>query len=300
MKRALTTLQLVFLGAAALFAAGVVSFGAGPATAVSGNAGPITVSVNPTSGVSDGQAVAIHAEAPSGTLIYSLKAHLCRPGANIRTHFDWSFSGVRCPGVSVGAGDVEQVSEYGNGTTSAELDSFKVGEGQVAWASATGHSASIDCGPGNPCDVVVQIEITNDTVFYSAPLCYGTGCPPEGQASDTPTPVTSPPPAAPAAAAGSATGGGSSTGTATPPATSAPAAAGASNAGSRSKSASEKVDSQALADSQPASATVVAEDQPSRPMRVFVAALAGALGAWRIVTVVNRTRRRRTGGVGIA
>jgi hypothetical protein len=38
-------------------------------------------------------------------------------------------------------------------------------------------------------------------------------------------------------------------------------------------------------------------DTPSRGVRVFVAALAGALGGARIVSVIGRTRRRNAAAV---
>jgi hypothetical protein len=309
-RRAFTVLQLVVFAICSLIAAGVVSLGSGTADAVSGNAGPITVTVNPTSGVGDGTSVAIHAEAPDGVLIYSLKAHLCRPGRPITSHYDWSFSGLRCPGVAVGNGDVEQGSSYGDGTQSADVPSFKVGEGAINFVNVVGHQATIDCGPGKPCDVVVDVEITNDEVFYTAPLCYGDRCPPEGQASDTPPPPSSAPPlpvaGSDAAAQGAQGNGGAapagnaagSSGSPSSHSTGAGAKATA-KAAPKAKS-STSVHDTTLEAASAATTTTASDAGLSRQARVFIAAVAGALGTARIIAVVKRTRRRRSGGLGLA
>jgi hypothetical protein len=178
------------MGAAGL-ASGFLALGAGATT---GQAGAITVSVKPSTGVADGQTVAIHARASGGTVIYQLRAHLCQADSHVRTNFDFGFEGQRCSNAALGQGDVEQTAEYGQGVSAADLDTFKVGAGSVRWVNELGYPQILECGVGHPCDLVVRIQITNDTEFFTAPLCYGASCPVDfaGGPRPVPTPTTAP------------------------------------------------------------------------------------------------------------
>jgi len=310
-RRALTALVLAFLAACALLAAGVAPFGGGPAGAVSGNAGPVAITVTPTSGVSDGQAVSIHAEVPSGTVIYELKAHVCLPNANVRSNFDFGFQGKKCTNAPVGAGDVEQTASFGEGVQAGDLEGFKVGSGSTMWVNELGYNVPIACGPAQQCDLVVRAQITNGTVFFTVPLCYGADC--ANADAPPPAPATDPPaPAAPAAAAtdssassggaGSATGGGAASG----PTSAAGGVAAAGKAATSGKSPAGKGAGKGAAansggtvngDRELASATTTAATSASdlsRGWRVLIAAVAGALAAADIARVVMRTRRRRS------
>jgi len=313
-RRAFTLFQFGFLLVAALVAGGVLSFGAGTAGAASGTAGPIAITVTPTSGVSDGQAISIHAEAPAGTVIYELRAHLCLPNANVNNTFDFGFQGKKCTNAAVGAGDVEQVASFGQGVSTADLDTFKVGVGTVHWVDELGYDQIIDCGPGKQCDVVVQVQITNGTVFFTVPLCYGAACAPDGAPATTAPPTTAAPAPPAAAASASGTGTGSAgaganpttaAGSAAAPkagAASGAAKAGHGDVGTKSAGAQGKGDgSTALAEATPASATTTASDTGlSLTARLFIAAIAGALGAARIIAVLSKARRNSTTRLGTA
>lgn len=299
MKRVLTLAQLMFVVGAVLLAAGALSIGSGTAGAVSGTTGPISVSVTPTSGLSDGQSVAVHAEAPPGIVIYELKVHLCLPGSYIGTNFNFGFEGEKCTNLAPGAGDAEKLASFPDGTQSAELDTFKVGEGGVHWVNALGDDQVIMCGPGQPCDLVVRVQLTNDTRFYTAPLCYGDGCPPDGQTTNATTPAAAgaatPPPAA---ASSSAAGGISGAPTASTTAShGAKVTSGESNSSTANRAGLDNGNQQAVALDE---TTAGAAGGLSRPVRVFVAAAAGAICMARIITVIKRTRRRTTGGLGTA
>ena len=148
------------------------AFGARGAAALDGNAGPIAVSVTP---VSRGRAVAIHARVTAGTTIYEIKAHLCVGGARVRDTFEFGFQGTACPNVAVGAGDVERVAAFAAGATTGDL-MFNVGDGAAHWVNELGYDQTIECGAGHPCEVVAEIQITNGTVFFIAPVCYGGNC----------------------------------------------------------------------------------------------------------------------------
>jgi hypothetical protein len=169
----------------------VTGFAAGSAGALNGSVGAISLRVSPTSRVGDGQVVDIHAQAKRGTVIYQLSAHLCTAGPDVRTSFDFGFQGARCTKNAVGTGDVEKSAEFGSGATTAELDSFRVGAGRVGWVNELGYPNTIRCGVGHLCDLVVKIQITDETVFFNAPLCYGATCPAEGTGAPSASRLTS-------------------------------------------------------------------------------------------------------------
>src|SRR5262249_42058289 len=108
---------------------------------------------------------------------------------------------------------------------------------------------------------------------------------------------SAPPAAEPApapSAAGAATPNANTAPPASPPATPAGSGNGAAKSparGTGSSSAGQAVD--ARANAQQAAGVIPSDgDAPSRGVRVFVAAVAGALGGARIVSVISRTRRR--------
>jgi hypothetical protein len=169
----------LLIGTLIIVLGGTASF-AGGAGAANGSVGAISVRASPTSRVGDGQVVSIHVEAKPGTAIYQVSAHLCTAGPDIRTSFDFGFQGRRCTNDAVGTGDIEKSAEYGSGVAAADLDSFRLGAGRVRWVNELGYPNTLHCGPGHPCDLVVRIQITDDTIFFNAPLCYGATCPPEG------------------------------------------------------------------------------------------------------------------------
>jgi hypothetical protein len=289
---------------AALFViAGVFLFGMQYAGAATGTAGPATVTVTPTAGVVDGDAVAIHASVPQGTRIYELRAHLCVPGRTLRANFDFGFQGRRCTNAVVGSGDVERVAAFPAGVTGADLSGFKVGEGTVHWVNERGYDQTIDCGPGRPCDLVVRVQITNDTRFFTAPLCYGSKCAPEG--SPTPTTVKTPDGnggSATSTTSASGAGGNPGSGASGTPETNpdgSPVAAGADGrAGGGSGPGS--VDSAAGGSASPV-ATVAAPWSLSRTLFVGLIGAAGGAGA---TVLGGRLRRRRkvatVGGAAVA
>jgi len=163
---------------AAVCAVGMLAFGSVAAgAATTGAAGPIDVSVSPTSRLADGQAVTITATAPRGVLIYEIRAHLCIAGKDVTNGYDFGFQGKRCTNVAVGHSDVEQSAPFPNGVATGTLDAFKVGTGTKRWVNELGFPETITCGPEHPCALVVRVEITDAAMFFTAPLCFGATCP---------------------------------------------------------------------------------------------------------------------------
>jgi len=301
--------RVIGFAAAAFVLAGIPTSDIPSAGALTGNAGPLTVSTTESAGDAVTN-VSIHAEAPAGTVIYELRAHLCNVVglALVDNTYDFGYQGQRCANVPLGGGDVETIASYQNGSQSADLQ-FHAGRGSLQWVNELGYSNTLECGPGSPCLLVVQAQITDKTVFFNAALCYGVECPAGlGTAPSAPAPPAAPPPAAAAVETPPSATGASST-----PASTAPAV-GASNAGatagghaesrstgvadgtrSTSRNAALGAEDRELDQASPASSTLsVSTALLSQRERVFLAAIVGALGCARIVHVMTRARRPTT------
>src|SRR5262249_5393379 len=131
----------------------------------------------------------VHAESTSPDVaIFSVDAKICQTGmvTGLRS---FQFSATPCSPVPIGQGEVEQQVLSGGGK-SMDLQ-MKVGVGHVDWLTTLGVQSSLTCGPGSNCDMAIQVQITNGTVYYNAPLCFGTNCPPDPSAP--PPPANNPP-----------------------------------------------------------------------------------------------------------
>jgi len=297
MKLAAAVTRWTLLIFAALFVGGIFPFSSSPAQGqVDGVAGTLTITASPIADLSDGATVNVHAEVKDMAL-YSLTAHVCMPG-KVNGDHAFDFSGPFCPNVAIGSGELDKQVVL-PGATSGDL-SIKVGVGTVDWHNSIGYAYSLACGPGAPCDLVIKAEITNSTAYYQIPLCFGTDCPaaapvPAGptaqQVTTPPPPTTAPPTTAPPTApptsvpvpSESASGGAKAV-----------AVGAATKKGSGGGGSSHSSDTGEIQTAQSASAVSVPPGASSRGVRVFVAALAGALCGARIVQVISRERRKRS------
>jgi len=284
--------RLAFVaGAVFFFVAGGLPNGP-TAGAVDGTAGPVAVTVVRTP---DGQGVSVHAEAPGGVLIYEIAAHLCIHDSGVRTMFDFGFQGKKCTSAPVGGSDVEQKVNYATGSAVADLPLFRISEGSVHWFNSAGFEQEISCGPGLPCDVVVQLQITNADVRFPAAVCFDATCP-AGTVGETPPP-------APAASSVSADGANAApAGVDSDAATTAPGGTGTKNGSggaSSTKSDTSAAGSSSSSDVDPdgrplATGITLSTDDggPSRSTRVQIAAVAGVAGGALIAGLVGRGRRQ--------
>jgi len=278
----------------------------GDAGAAVARSGSVVVAAVPTTRVVDGQTVAIRAVSATGAQIYQLRAHLCSAGSEVRTNFDFGFQGRRCANVALGMGSIEQTAEYGSGVNNAELNSFKVGVGDVRWVNELGFDQVLQCGPGHPCNLVVRAQITDDTIFFNFPLCYGGACPPEHAQPVTlvptptststtvhPTTTTTTTNVAAAPSRGSSVGLPGGPGAPTPP-----ARGTSTRAGAKARTAAGKVVpvshvTDGAASPAPASRAAPKNDapvdrSPSQTKRVLLAGLAGAIGSAWILSIFSR------------
>jgi len=314
-ERTLAILFVFFAIAASVLSEPASSFGI---TGTAGqNNGTATVTVTPTTRLVAGQTVNIHAEATNGSELFEIRAHLCAHNSGQMNRFKFSFDYSMCAPVALSPdADAETKVEIPPGVTAGDL-AFRVGVGTATWTTANppydppeGATHTLTCGPDAPCNLVVALEVTNDTVFFTAPLCYGDQCPAEA------SPNGSPPPAAAAGSSDSAPP--TDTAAPAPPeSTGAPAAAPvapaaaipgsgktasgtrtanggtAGKAGTVAAASGEQASGSAGADGshQGVLATLVGSPVAHRAARIFSAGAAGVIGGLLIALIVIRARR---------
>ncbi len=152
----------------------------GDADPVTGDAGPVTVTVDVHGGVVDGQLVSIHAKANTGEL-YEIRAHICSADVPIKNTFNFGPDGGHCsPTPLVPGSDAETITVVPPGSNAGDL-TFRLGSGTATWTSFSpldppeGGAHTLTCGQGARCSLVIQLQVTDNTVFYTVPLCWG--CP---------------------------------------------------------------------------------------------------------------------------
>ena len=141
----------------------------------------MTLTASPVDSLTDGAAITYTVNTSGSTkLIGSLTAHICIHGLTSYTVANFGYSGaqaVRCvydsgtpgpPGIVTGSlngGDYETASTYsGTESTSGPL-TFHAGTGSVLWGNATGQGPlTIKCDSSHPCDMVLQVGLTGDSV----------------------------------------------------------------------------------------------------------------------------------------
>jgi hypothetical protein len=190
MSIGLTTVLAVAVALAAMASSAFADI-TGPALTPAGATGPVTMTVSPTTSLTDGQSISIHAVA-SGATMTELRAHICANNIGTVNQAKFNFTGTFCfseldatpPGAHLGGntaatrGSYETFQSYGNvaatGTPTDPDLVFKAGTGSVSWndegASPTNHT--LTCNVSNSCTLVVQIQSSAGLLYFKAPLSY--------------------------------------------------------------------------------------------------------------------------------
>lgn len=134
---------------------------------------PLEVSLSSTSGLSDGDAVSVHVTPHDGSSIFGLEAFICKADASYLLDADIRPS-------QTGKCITRPLSESSNDYVkvgvdppyeSADLD-FRVGVGSDRFATQQGDEVTITCGPGNPCQLVLKLQVPDSYGFQAYPLTF--------------------------------------------------------------------------------------------------------------------------------
>jgi hypothetical protein len=150
-------------------AAGAIS---GQANNGTRNSPVAQVSVNPTTFPGDGQVITVEASTTSPVDLFEIRVHLCAHNAAITNQFDFGISGPHCspnpvsPNADTEAKALIAPNSGGRGTVT-----FRNGIGTgKPWTDDLGNTHQLTCGPSSLCDIVVQLQVTDGTIFFTAPL----------------------------------------------------------------------------------------------------------------------------------
>lgn len=164
-RRAL--LAMVAALAVAALAAPVV-----PAPVAAQVVGP-SVTVTPSSGVTDGQALAINVKGTPGAVVSAAVARLCRDGVKYATvpigitsappQPDFKLGGPNCPRKPVSTSADLSTSDFqipNFADAAGETFLFRVGDGVTTWKEDSGTDQTLTCGPDNPCALVIELAVS--------------------------------------------------------------------------------------------------------------------------------------------
>ena len=197
------------LSADAVTAAAAV-IGPTPATA---NAS--IVMTGPVDALANGDAVHFTVNTAGGVTLNKVEAHICAHGYTTYSTTTFGFAnsgGTRCvyaPNITTGAlTGIEAGYKLGPlafaAVTTSGDEVFHAGSGTVDWVNSNGNAAKgapapgavgpLTCDASNPCDLVVNAGLTNDSIpetFFIQPLTFaGAGGPTTTTASTTTTSTT--------------------------------------------------------------------------------------------------------------
>jgi hypothetical protein len=154
---------LLAVGGALLLLAGAATLVPTASPRAEAATSPITVTATPTTGVLDGDAIAIRVEAGAGQRInFGSRARICRDGPVYDSADDLlPFGKGDCPnaGLSSSAtpGGAASLDPLPDG--SAAIGTLRVGTGRVEWGPASDPTKfSLTCDAANPCRLVVDVQ----------------------------------------------------------------------------------------------------------------------------------------------
>jgi hypothetical protein len=170
-RRALVRVALaLLLAAVAILASSTVAPLGGPVTEAGAQAVPYSVTVTPTTGITDGRQVSITIKTTVDHPIYEAQVRMCRgnvdyqPSTGAIPAPDFAPTGPNCPpaGVSTSATPVvirsaDTVYRFAP-TPEGDVTTMRLGVGVAGWTDSDGVARTLTCDARNPCSLVAQIN----------------------------------------------------------------------------------------------------------------------------------------------
>lgn len=136
---------------------------------------PAKVKLSGTQGLRDGDPVNIRIDAEEGSQVFAFTVHLCRRDAKIRNDYDF----LAAPGgkANCTANPLSPRSDgplrfQGEGEFRSVQGTFRVGIGTDRFETIDGTQGTIACGPGNPCKLVLKIQVPYGFGYQEFPITY--------------------------------------------------------------------------------------------------------------------------------
>ncbi len=173
-RRRLAVVVIALLLSALFVGTGTIGVGAGPAAATTERPdrravlvqGGVTVKVEPTALLTDGQTVPINVKTTADVPVYSAEARVCRsgvtyqPSSEARPNPDFKANGANCPqnpiSSSADAVGVDNAMFTFAPTPDGETFALRVGQGAINWLDGA-EQRSLSCDATTSCVLVVQL-----------------------------------------------------------------------------------------------------------------------------------------------
>lgn len=134
---------------------------------------PLNVQVSSTENLRDGDEVTVHVTPTDGSNIYGLEAFICKPDATYLLDADirptQTGKCITRP-LSAASGDYVKVAAAAPYQV-ADL-TIKVGVGTDTYTTSNGQTVTITCGPGDPCTLVLKLQVPDTFGFQAYPLTF--------------------------------------------------------------------------------------------------------------------------------
>jgi hypothetical protein len=145
----------------------------------------VTVSIlSPTTGLANNSTINFSVSTTgTATLSGAVVAHICAHNAGISNTSDFGYQGTFCvkqAGITTGSLGTGAANDYAvqtaplSGVTTSGTVSIMAGEGTVNWITDLSALESLQCGPGNPCDLVIEANYNQSpfTSFFTQELDF--------------------------------------------------------------------------------------------------------------------------------
>lgn len=134
---------------------------------------PVTVRMSSTTGLVDGQPVAIRVEAKEGSEMYGFEARICRADAVFRGLYDFfpTVAGT-CAAEPLSAGSDSYLRVQGEMPYQVAEGVIRIGTGSNTFVLENDQRATVTCDRNNPCKLVLMIQVPYGFGFQEYPLSY--------------------------------------------------------------------------------------------------------------------------------
>jgi hypothetical protein len=138
-----------------------------------GTAVPAEVKVEGNTHLKPGGLVKLRVTSKEGAEIYGFEAFLCKNGATFELDADVrpDYTG-NCASKPLSADSDRYKQVKATPPYRVVETTFRAGAGSDTYTMIDGNPATVTCGPGNPCQIVLKVQYPNGYGFRAFPLVY--------------------------------------------------------------------------------------------------------------------------------
>lgn len=134
---------------------------------------PVDVAVSNTSGLHDGEAVAIHVTPKAGSQVFGFEAFLC--AGNQTFNYDADIRPTqtgKCVSQPLSGASDDYLRIAATPPYTAVEASFRVGVGSDTYTRRDGTPVTITCNATSPCQIALKLQYPNGFGFQAVPVTF--------------------------------------------------------------------------------------------------------------------------------